>query len=293
MMVKPVRKAVVPAAGMGSRFLPISKAVPKEMLPIVDKPVIQYVVEEARASGITDMLIVTAAGKQPITRYLTEDPSLEAALEAGGKTQMLQAVRAITRDINIEFIEQDQPLGLGHAVSLARQWVDGQPFAVMLGDTIIQPNEGAPAGTAQLIAAHEEHGGSVVAVRRVPRQWLSRYGIVQGRPIEGRDDLWRLERLVEKPAQDQAPSDLAIAARYVFEPAIFDQLEQVERGHGGEIQLTDAMNQLAASRPMHALLWQAHRYDIGDKTDYALCFIDHALRHPDTAQAVRQRFPDQ
>lgn len=282
-----VRKAVIPAAGMGTRFLPTTKSMPKEMLPIVDKPVLQFVIEEAVASGIEDILIVTGRGKRAIENHFDFNPELEAHLARTGRADLLDRVRDIGRRCNIFFIRQRQQLGLGDAIRLAAPHVGSEPFAVLLGDTIIEPAPGSPPGLRQLINAHDRKGSSVVAVHRVPRQWVSRYGIVSGKPEPDHPEIVRLDNLVEKPTPEEAPSDLAIAGRYIFTHEIFDCLDRTQRGVGGEIQLTDAMNLLARERPVFALAWQAKRYDIGNRVEYARCFIDFALKRSDTAEAVR------
>jgi len=283
-----VRKAVIPAAGMGTRFLPATKSMPKEMLPIVDTPVLQFVIEEAVASGIDDILIVTGRGKRAIENHFDFNPELEGFLAAAGKHQLIEQVRGIGDRARIHYIRQKEQLGLGDAIRLGRDHVGDQPFAVLLGDTIIDPPDGQRPGLRQILDIFEEKQASVVAVHRVPREWVSRYGIVDGEPEPNNRDLVRLRQLVEKPAVDQAPSDLAIAGRYVFTPEIFDCIDATGRGVGGEIQLTDAMNLLAQRQPMYALAWQAKRYDIGNRVEYAKCFIDFALRRPETAAAVRE-----
>ena len=287
-----VRKAIIPAAGMGTRFLPATKSMPKEMLPIVDKPVLQYVIEEAVASGIEDVLVVTGRGKQAIENHFDNNPDLEAFLTAGGKKELIEEVRSIGRGVQIHYIRQKEQLGLGDAIRMGRMHCGSEPFAVLLGDTIIDPAPGEKAGLRQLIDVYEERQASVVAVRRVPREWVSRYGIVDGTPEAGDETVLRLHQLVEKPKVDKAPSDLAIAGRYVFSPEIFDCIDKTSKGVGGEIQLTDAMNMLAKLQPMYACIWKATRYDIGDRADYAKCFIDYALRHPATAKAVRQHLQE-
>jgi UTP--glucose-1-phosphate uridylyltransferase len=282
-----VRKAVIPAAGMGTRFLPATKSMPKEMLPIVDKPVLQFVIEEAVASGIDDILIVTGRGKRAIENHFDFNPELEAFLASAGKPALIEQVRDIGDRAQIHYIRQKQQLGLGDAIRLGRDHVGDQPFAVLLGDTIIDPPEGQKPGLRQLLDVYEEKQASVVAVHRVPREWVTRYGIVDGEPERTNHDLVRLRQLVEKPAVEEAPSDLAIAGRYVFTPEIFECIDATGRGVGGEIQLTDAMNLLAHRQVMYALAWQAKRYDIGNRVEYAKCFIDFALRRPETAKAVR------
>lgn len=283
-----VRKAVIPAAGMGTRFLPATKSMPKEMLPIVDKPVLQFVIEEAVASGIDDILIVTGRAKRAVENHFDFNPELEAFLVSVGKTELVEQIRDIGNRARIHYIRQKLQLGLGDAIRLGRDHVGDQPFAVLLGDTIIEPPEGQNPGLRQLLDIFEAKRGSVVAVHQVPREWVTRYGIVDGVPEDGRSNLMRLRQLVEKPAVDQAPSDLAIAGRYVFTPEIFECIDATGKGVGGEIQLTDAMNLLARRQPMYALNWQAKRYDIGNRVEYAKCFIDFALRRPETAKAVRE-----
>jgi UTP--glucose-1-phosphate uridylyltransferase len=283
-----VRKAVIPAAGMGTRFLPATKSMPKEMLPILDKPVLQFVIEEAVASGINDILIVTGRGKRAIENHFDFNPELEAFLAAAGKHQLIEQVRDIGERVRIHYIRQKEQLGLGDAIRLGRDHVGDQPFAVLLGDTIIDPPDGQKPGLRQILDVFEAKQASVVAVHRVPREWVTRYGIVGGEPEQGNHDLVRLRQLVEKPPVDRAPSDLAIAGRYVFTPAIFDCIDATGRGVGGEIQLTDAMSLLAQREPMYALAWRAKRYDIGNRVEYAKCFIDFALRRPETAAAIRE-----
>jgi UTP--glucose-1-phosphate uridylyltransferase len=283
-----VRKAVIPAAGMGTRFLPATKSMPKEMLPIVDKPVLQFVIEEAVASGIDDILIVTGRAKRAVENHFDFNPELEAFLVSSGKTELADEIRDIGSRARIHYIRQKLQLGLGDAIRLGRDHVGDQPFAVLLGDTIIDPPEGQKPGLRQLLDVFEVRRASAVAVHQVPREWVTRYGIVDGEPDEGNPDVLRLRQLVEKPPVDRAPSTLAIAGRYVFTPEIFDCIETTGTGVGGEIQLTDAMNLLAQRQPVYALSWQARRYDIGNRIEYAKCFIDFALRRPETAKAVRE-----
>jgi len=282
-----IRKAIIPAAGLGTRFLPATKTMPKEMLPIVDKPVLQFVIEEAVSSGIDDLLIVTGRGKRAIEDHFDHNPELEAFLEGSGRAELAEQVRAIGQDCRIFTIRQKQQLGLGDAIHLGREHVGGEPFAVLLGDTIIDPPPGQEPGLRQLTRAFERTGASVVAVHRVPRDRVSLYGVVDGRPEPDDDRLFRLNRLVEKPPTDEAPSDLAIAGRYIFTPEIFDHIDLSRLGVGGEIQLTDAMNALAHRSAMYALAWDAKRYDIGNRVDYAKAFIDFALRREDTGEAIR------
>ena len=286
---KRITKAVIPAAGMGTRFLPATKSMPKEMLPIIDKPVLQFVIEEAVASGIEDILIITGRGKRAIENHFDFNPELEAFLKESGKEDLIEQVRDVAERCRIFYIRQKEQRGLGDAIQLARQHVGDEPFAVLLGDTIIAPPTSAPPGLRQLMEVYEEKRTSVVAVHRVPEEWVGRYGIVEGEvESTGRPELVRLRRLVEKPDPHAAPSDLAIAGRYILTPTIFDCLAGITPGVGGEIQLTDAMNLLAQREAVYALAWQAKRYDIGDRIEYAKCFIEYALRRPDTAGAVRE-----
>ncbi|MFA7235954.1 MAG: UTP--glucose-1-phosphate uridylyltransferase [Phycisphaeraceae bacterium] len=317
MPIQSVTTAVIPAAGFGTRLLPATKAVPKEMLAVLDKPVLQYVIEEALDSGITHLVIVINDGKEAIRKHLADDPALEAFLKKTGKADRLALVHDVARGAKITFVNQPEQKGLGDAVRCARAAVGDQPFAVMLGDTIIAADDGQPAGLRQLIDVHEQTPGSVtgsapgsvpgsvpgsasgsasasvVGVRRVPREKLSKYGIVDGR-VEGDDErTLRLHRLVEKPRPDEAPTDLAIAGRYVFTPAIFDWLEHATAGVGGEIQLTDAMNELAAREPMYAHRWRATRYDIGDRLEHLQCCIALALKDAALGPALRQYLAEQ
>lgn len=288
-----VRKAVIPAAGMGTRFLPATKAVPKEMLTVVDKPILQYVVEEAVESGIEDILIVTGRGKQAIENHFDHHPELDALLAETGRVDLRESVRRIGGECSIHYVRQKQPLGLGDAVRLARCHVGREPFAVLLGDTIIEPNPGAPPGLRQLLDVYESRGGSVVSVRPVPLEWAPRYGIVDGVPIAEDASLWRLTRLIEKPRPEAAPTDLAVAGRYVFTPALFDLLDALTPGAGGELQLTDAVNALAQQEACYGLRWQAQRYDLGDRVDYAKCFLDFCLRRPDIGEELCRHAAEQ
>lgn len=282
-----VRKAVIPAAGMGTRFLPATKSMPKEMLPIVDKPVLQFVLEEAAESGIEDVLVITGRGKQAIENHFDYNPDLEYFLRNSGKADLADRVRDIGETVRIHYIRQKEQLGLGDAIRLARHHVGQEAFAVLLGDTIIDPPEGQKPGLRQLLDAFGQVRSSIVAVHRVPGEWVSRYGIVEGDPEPFDPNLLRLRRLVEKPRPEDAPSNLAIAGRYVFTPEIFDALDCTPRGIGGEIQLTDAMNRLAGEEPVFALAWQARRFDIGNRLEYAKCFVEFALRRSDTGTELR------
>lgn len=283
-MAQTIRKAIIPAAGLGTRFLPMTKSSPKEMLPIVDKPVIQFVIEEAVASGIEDILIITGRGKRAIENHFDYAPGLQAHLLQQGKAAQAELVQQIGDHANIFFVRQKEQLGLGDAVCLGKSFVGDEAFALLLGDTIIEPSPGKGIhGLQELMAVYDRYHASVVAVRRVPTEWVNRYGIVAGEPLEDNaDELYSLQRLIEKPAPEEAPTNLAIAGRYIFNPGIFNYLEQTSIGKGGEIQLTDAMNLMANAEPIQALVWHAQRYDIGNKADYVRCFMDFARRHPET-----------
>ncbi len=284
-----ITKAVIPAAGMGTRFLPVTKSIPKEMLPIIDKPVLQFVVEEAIASGIKDILIITGRGKQAIENHFDFNPELEYFLERSGKETLIEHVRALAEKCQFFYVRQNEPLGLGDAIKHAQPHVGNEPFAVLLGDTIIEPHVNNPPGLQQLIDIYQQKQASVVSVHRVPDDWIQRYGIVEGKAeSEVSPDLLRLHRLIEKPQPPATSSNLAIAGRYILTPAIFDCLARVESGFGNELQLTDAMNLLVQKEAVYAFAWQAKRYDIGDSVEYTKCFIEYALRRPETAQIVRE-----
>ncbi|MBM7568915.1 UTP--glucose-1-phosphate uridylyltransferase GalU [Paenibacillus sacheonensis] len=278
---KRVRKAIIPAGGLGTRFLPATKAQPKEMLPIIDKPAIQYIVEEAVASGIESIMIVTGRNKRAIEDHFDKSYELEAELEAHGKAEMLELVRSISHLAEIVYTRQGAPLGLGHAVLCARRFVGDEPFAVLLGDDILQG--GRPA-TAQMIELYQERQSSVVAVMEVPWDQTHKYGIVDLR--DSGDGSVR--GFVEKPSPGEAPSNMAIVGRYVLEPGIFDLLEHAKPGKGGEIQLTDSLQRLHQTNPMTAFRFEGQRYDVGDKLGFVQATIDLALRRGDLADDVRQ-----
>ena len=257
-----VRKAVLPAAGFGTRFLPATKAIPKEVLPLVDKPIIQYAVEEAVASGIEQIIIVIATGRSAIEDHFDSNPTLDRWLEERGDIDMLRQVRRISEIGPIAFVHQKEQLGLGHAVLMAKELVGDEPFAVLLSDDVMLNPGGEPV-TKQLIDAHVNHRGSVVAVQRVPHDEVTRYGIIQTVHSEGR--LYEINDLVEKPAVADAPSDLAVLGRYVLTPKIFDMLEQTQRGAGGEIQLTDAIKMLMQEQPVFGYQFEGVRHDAGTR----------------------------
>jgi len=268
-----VSKAVIPAAGVGTRFLPASKAQPKEMLPIIDTPTIQYVVEEAVAAGIRDILIVTGRGKQAIEDHFDRNVELERLLEAKGDPATADAMRRLADMAQIHYTRQREPMGLGHAIGCARRFTGDAPFAVLLGDTIV---DAAVPAIGQLVRCHETHGGSVVAVERVPREKVSRYGIVDGRPVS--DRVYATSGLVEKPDPASSPSDLAVAGRYVLTPAFYEALDRTPPGLNQEVQITDALHRLLASEPVFALELEGRRYDIGDKLDYLKAQVAFGLK---------------
>lgn len=271
-----VRKAVIPAAGLGTRFLPVTKALPKEMLPIVDKPTIQYIIEEAVNSGIEDILIITGRGKWPIVDYFDRSPELEAALGGKGKSEELETIIRLTQMANIHYIRQNEPLGLGHAVHCAKSFIGKEPFAVLLGDDIVKAK--VPA-LKQLIDIAEKNHASVIGVREVAVSDVNKYGIIQ--PGESVGQVYQVKDLVEKPAPAKAPSRLAIMGRYVLNASIFDCLENLPTGAGGEIQLTDALRVQAQREPVYACMFEGIRYDAGDKLGYLKATVEYALESPD------------
>lgn len=281
-----IRKAVIPAAGYGTRFLPISKAVPKEMLPVVDKPVIQYVVEEAVASGITDILLIISRGKRAIEEHFIANPELESDLEAKGKTEPLEELRKLQNLARIHFVFQPKMGGLGDAIRCARDHVNGEPFAVLLGDALVSNSEGAKPVLRQLMDVHEKHGGSVVALEEVPQEKVSRYGIMGGAEVES--GVIRADKFVEKPKPEEAPSRLAVSARYILSASIFDELATTKPGKGGEIQLTDAMASLMQREPLFGVKYQGRRHDIGNKLDFVKANLWWGLRRPDMAAQLRE-----
>jgi UTP--glucose-1-phosphate uridylyltransferase len=271
-----VRKAVIPAAGFGSRFLPLTKAQPKEMLPIVDTPTIQMVVEEAVASGIDDILMVIGKSKRAIEEHFDRNVELEQELAGKGKTVLLDQIRRISSMANIHFVWQKELNGLGDAVSYAQNHIGNEPFALLLGDTIAESYTDEPV-TKQLIRIFNENGGSTVALEKVPLERVSRYGILDGTLIS--EKLYRVNDFIEKPSIEEAPSQYAFAGRYVFEPDIFDFLKQIGRGKNNEIQLTDAMRAMAKSRPMFGYDFDGKRHDIGNKLDFIKTNIHYALKN--------------
>jgi UTP--glucose-1-phosphate uridylyltransferase len=277
-----VRKAVIPAAGLGTRFLPATKASPKEMLPLVDKPLIQYAVEEAVASGIEDIIIITGRGKRAIEDHFDRSVELEENLKGSGKAQLLSQMRHISTLANFCYVRQTEALGLGHAVLCAQRLIGDEPFAVILGDEIID----APVpGLAQLIHAYKKRHGAILGVQEVPHHEVNRYGIVSPRTIAA--GLHRVEGLIEKPAANEAPSNLAVIGRYVLPPEIFSILRKTQPGKNGEIQLTDALRESAKKSPMYALEIQGQRYDAGDKLGFLVATVEFALKNPSLGQDFR------
>lgn len=284
-MIAKVRKAVIPAAGFGTRFLPISKAVPKEMLPIVDKPVIQYVVEEAVESGITDILIVISRSKRAIEEHFHPIHELEAELEMKGRVEDVEMLRKVQGMARIHYVWQPRMGGLGDAILHARDHVGDEPFAVLLGDTVVTTREGSRPVTRQLADVVETHGGSAVALQEVPAEKVSRYGILGGEQIA--PGLIRAGQFVEKPRPEDAPSRLAVSARYVLSPRIFDVLQSTPKGKGGELQLTDAMAALMKTEVLHGLHYDGQRHDIGNKLDFIKANLHFGLQREDIGAALK------
>ncbi|MGW5466414.1 UTP--glucose-1-phosphate uridylyltransferase GalU [Streptomyces chartreusis] len=275
--VRTVRKAVVPAAGLGTRFLPATKATPKEMLPVVDKPAIQYVVEEAAAAGLDDVLMITGRHKRAIEDHFDNAFELEQALAAKGDTVRLDAVRDPARLADIHHIRQGDPLGLGHAVLCARHHIGDQPFAVLLGDDLIDPRETL---LSRMLEVRDRRDGSVIALMEVPPEQIHLYGCAAVEP-SGEDGVVRVTGLMEKPSREDAPSHYAVIGRYVLDPAVFGILEHTPPGRGGEIQLTDALQELAAGGTVHGVVFDGLRYDTGDKADYLRTVVRLACERPD------------
>jgi len=278
-----IRKAVFPAAGLGTRFLPATKAQPKEMLPLVDKPIIQYGVEEAVASGVDNIILVTGRGKNAIEDHFDVSVELETFLEARGKTDLLAEIRKISNLINFSYVRQGEPLGLGHAVLVTEPLVGNEPFAVILGDDVIDAN---PPALLQMIDVFHEVQGPVLAVERVPREDVSSYGIIDGEEI--RPGVYRIRDLVEKPPRDEAPSDLAIIGRYILTPDIFPALEATQSDRTGEIQLTNGLRHLLKSRPIFGCRVDGVRHDTGNKLGFLKAVVYFALRRADLGEPFRQ-----
>jgi UTP--glucose-1-phosphate uridylyltransferase len=279
-----IKKAVIPAAGWGTRFLPITKSQPKEMIPIVDTPVIQYVVEEAVASGITDILMIIGKGKRAIEEHFDRSLQLEESLLAKKQFDLLEQIKKISNLANIHFIWQKEMNGLGDAIRYARDHVGHEPFAVLLGDTLIS-GQGAPI-TKQLIDVYERYKSSVVALEEVPMENVHRYGVIQGKKLE--KHVLIAEDFIEKPSQEEAPSNLAIASRYIFTPEIFDFLDKTQPGKNNEIQLTDAMREMVKKYAMYGLKFKGKRYDIGNKLDFLKTNIIYGLEHEEVGKPLRE-----
>ncbi|ADZ85507.1 MULTISPECIES: UTP--glucose-1-phosphate uridylyltransferase GalU [Cellulosilyticum] len=271
-----IRKAIIPAAGLGTRFLPATKAQPKEMLPIVDKPTIQYIVEEAVASGIEDIIIVTGRTKKAIEDHFDKSVELEMELEKKQSKKLLEIARSVSQIANIYYIRQKEPKGLGHAVLTAKTFVGNEPFAVLLGDDVIDSEKPA---LKQMIEVYEKYNASVLGVQTVERKDVNKYGIVDGVQLDSR--IYEVKNMVEKPPIDEAPTNVAVLGRYIITPRIFDYLEKQEIGAGGEIQLTDALNKLAKEEPMYAYDFIGHRYDVGNKMGFLQATVEFALKRPE------------
>ena len=282
-MPQKVRKAVFPAAGLGTRFLPATKASPKEMLPLVDKPLIQYVVEEVVASGIESIIIITGRGKTPIEDHFDISFELEKLLEERGKTQSLKEMRAISEMARVSYVRQREALGLGHAILQARDSVGNEPFAVLLSDDIIDSE--TPA-LKQLLDVYEKYDAPVVGTMRVAGEAISRFGAIDAEEVE--DRVYRIKDMVEKPKFSEAPSDLAIIGRYILTPDIFDEIEKTTPGAIGEIQITDAMRSLLKKRPFYAVRFKGTRHDAGDKLGFLIATVEFALKRSDLAGDFRE-----
>ena len=285
-MSKKVRKAVFPAAGLGTRFLPATKVQPKEMLPIVDKPIIQYGVEEALASGCDQIVMVTSRGKQSLEDHFDISPELESTLEKRNKTDLLKIARDISRMVNLSVVRQKEALGLGHAVLTARELVGDEPFAVLLPDDVIDAQ--VPC-LKQMIDVFNKMQSSVIAVMQIDGPAISSYGVLKAKPVEGSNGkLFEIEDLVEKPKAENAPSNLAIIGRYVLTPAIFGELEKTQKGAGGEIQLTDGMKNLLKKEKIYGYVFEGKRHDAGDKFGFLKATVEFALKRPEFKDQFRE-----
>ena len=282
-MKQKIRKAVFPAAGLGTRFLPATKASPKEMLPLVDKPLIQYVIEEAVASGVESILIVTGRDKTPIENHFDISFELEHLLKEKGKDAMLRQVRAIADLVRITYTRQQQALGLGHAIYQAKDFVGDEPFAVLLADDIVDAEKPA---LKQMIEVFEKYNAPVIATMQVSGEAISRFGVIDAEEVE--ENVFKIKDMVEKPAFKDAPSDLAIIGRYILTPDIFDAIEKTEKGAGGEIQITDAMCDLLKMRPFYAVKLDGIRHDAGDKLGFLIATVEFALKRDDLGAEFRQ-----
>lgn len=286
--MRKIRKAVIPAAGLGTRFLPATKAQPKEMLPIVDKPTIQYIIEEAVQSGIEDVIIVTGRNKRAIEDHFDRSVELEVFLEQGDKPELLSMVKEIADLVDIHYVRQKEALGLGHAVYSARRFIGNEPFAVLLGDDIIYSAEPC---LGQMMRYHELYGSNIIGVQEVPLRDVSKYGIIDGSKISPR--LYKAENMVEKPSSAEAPDiPLAIMGRYILNPEIFDILAELPPGRGGEIQLTDAILELSRFQDVHAYNFEGKRYDVGDKFGFVKATVEFALRHEEIGDSLMDYLVD-
>ncbi len=283
-----VRKAIIPAAGLGTRFIPATKAQPKEMLPIVDKPTLQYIIEEAVESGIEEILIITGRNKTSIEDHFDHSVELEKVLEEKGKHELLAEVKRISEMVDIHYIRQKEPLGLGHAIGRAKSFIGNEPFAVMLGDDIVY--NGKNPCLKQMIDVYEQEEASVLGVQTVEWKDVSKYGIVDG--VKLKDKLYSVEGLVEKPNREDAPSNVAVLGRYVINPAIFPILDHTKPGKGGEIQLTDALKELASKEKMVAYDFDGIRYDVGNKLGYLKATVEFALRRDDLKEDFKTYLED-
>ncbi|HEY0169856.1 MAG TPA: UTP--glucose-1-phosphate uridylyltransferase GalU [Pyrinomonadaceae bacterium] len=282
-MPQKIRKAVFPAAGLGTRFLPATKASPKEMLPLVDKPLIQYVVEEAVQSGVESIIIVTGRGKSAIEDHFDISFELESLLRERGKEELFEAARSVSELARISYVRQKQALGLGHAILQAKDFVEGEPFAVMLADDIVDAE--VPA-LKQMLAVYEETGAPVLGTMRVEGEAISRFGVLDAEEV--RDGVFRVRDMVEKPRHEDAPSDLAIIGRYILTPDIFEEIERTKPGAGGEIQITDAMRALLKKREFYAVRFEGTRHDAGDKLGFLVATVELALKRPDLGPQFRE-----
>ena len=281
-----VKKAVFPAAGLGTRFLPATKAQPKEMLPLVDKPLIQYVIEEAVQSGIQSVTIVTGRGKNAIEDHFDVSYELESVLAQRGKVEELEQMRRISNMLDVSYVRQKEALGLGHAIKMARDVIGSEPFAVMLGDDIIDAE--VPC-LKQMMSLFEKLQSSIIATCAVPEADVSHYGIIRGYPLDDYDGrVYRIEDVIEKPARDEAPSNLAIIGRYILTPEIFDAIEKTDAGSGGEIQITDAIRLLLEQQPVYAYMFDGTRYDAGDKLGFLKATVEFALKRDDLGADFRR-----
>lgn len=283
-----IRKAVFPAAGLGTRFLPATKAQPKEMLPLVDRPIIQYAIEEAVASGLQNIIIVTGRGKNAIEDHFDVSFELEKILEARGRQDLVEQVRAVSELIHISYVRQKEALGLGHAILMTRELVGDEPFAVFLGDDII---ESQVACMKQMMEVYDQVHSSVVALEQVSQEEISRYGVIDGAPMGNEapsNRIFKIHNMVEKPARDTAPSNLAIIGRYILTPEIFESLERTRAGAGGEIQLTDGLKDLLHTQPIYGYQFEGKRHDAGDKLGFLKATVEFALKREDLGKPFRE-----